>query len=173
MIITWILVAAGVLALGMLAYIAMRTRASDPGIEGAISLIRSIDIEAFRNLVDPAEEEFLRCTLSPRDFRKIKRERDWAALAYVRSAGRAAVQFAKAGQAAQRSSDPEIAESGMQIAHSALRLRLYTLQGGIRLVGQAVLPGTSNRPLSSLLDQYERTAESLLRLGRLRNEQNV
>ena len=173
MIITWILVAAGLFALGVLVYIAARNRASRNDMDGAISIIRSIDIEAFRNLVDPAEEAFLRSSLSPREFREIQRERAWAALAYVRCAGRAAVLFAKAGQAAQRSSDARIAESGIQIAQSALRLRLYTLQAGLRLLGQAVLPGTSNRPLSSLLDQYERTADTLLRLGRLRNEQNV
>jgi len=173
MITTWILVATALFALGVLTYIAARNRASRTGLEGAISIIRSIDIEAFRNLVDPAEEAFLRSSLSPREFREIQRERAWAALAYVRCAGRAAVLFAKAGQAAQRSSDARIAESGIQIAQSALRLRLYTLQAGLRLLGQAVLPGTSNRPPSSLLDQYERTAETLLRLGRLRNEQHV
>ena len=173
MIITWILVAAGLFALGALAYIATWNRTSATGVDGAISVIRSLDIEAFRNLVDPAEEAFLRCTLSPKEFREIQRERAWAALVYVRCAGRAAVLFAKAGQAAQHSSDPQIAESGIQIAHSALRLRLYTLQAGLRLLGQAMLPGTSNRPLSSLIDQYERTAETLLRLGRLRNEQQV
>jgi hypothetical protein len=170
MIITWILVAAGLFALGVMAYIAIRNRMGRTGIDGAISMIRSIDIEAFRNLVDPSEEEFLRCALSPKEFRKVKRERAWAALAYVRCAGRAAALFASAGQGAQRSSDPQIAESGMQIAHRALRLRLYSLQASLRLLGQAVLPGYNNRPLSSLIDEYERTAETLLRLGHLRNE---
>ena len=136
-------------------------------------MIRSLDIEAFRNLVDPAEEAFLRCTLSPKEFRAIKRERAWAAFAYVRCAGRAAVLFARAGQAAQRSSDPHIAESGMHIAHRALRLRLYSLQAGIRLLGQAILPSASNRPPSSLIDEYERTAETLLRLGRLADSQRA
>lgn len=173
MITTWIFVVIALVALGLLAYLATRNRVSRTGIEGAISMIRSIDIEAFRNLVDPAEEEFLRCALSPKEFRAIKRERAWAALAYVRCAGKAAVLFASAGQAAQRSSDPQIAESGMQIAHRALRLRLYSLQAGLRLLSQAVLPVSTNRPISSLIDEYERTAETLLRLGRLHNEQHV
>jgi hypothetical protein len=173
MITAWIFVATGLFALGVLAYLAIRNRVNPAGIDGAISMIRSIDIEAFRNLVDPAEEEFLRCALSPREFRVIKRERAWATLAYVRCAGRAAVLFATAGQAAQRSSDPQIAESGMQIAHRALRLRLYSLRASLRLLSQAVLPGNSNQPLSSLIDEYERTAETLLRLGRLRNESRV
>jgi hypothetical protein len=61
----------------------------------------------------------------------------------------------------------------MQITHRALRLRLYAFQASLRLLGQAVLPGNTNRPLSSLVDEYERTAETLLRLGRLRNEQHI
>ena len=173
MITAWILIATALLTLALLAYLATRNRTSQTGIDGAISMIRSIDIEAFRNLVDPAEGEFLRCALSPKEFRTIKRERAWAALAYVRCAGRAAVLFASAGQAAQRSSDPQIAESGMQIAHSALRLRLYSLQASLRLLSQAVLPGNSNQPLSSLIDEYERTAQTLLRLGHRRDEQHV
>src|SRR5882762_2998839 len=172
MITAWIFVATALFALALLAYVATRNRTMRTGIDGAISMIRSIDIEAFRNLVDPAEEEFLRCALSPREFRGIRRERAWAALAYVRCAGRAAVLFARAGQAAQGSSDASIAESGVQIAHSALRLRLYTLQAGLRLLCHAMLPGISNRPLSSMIDQYEKIAEKLLRLGRLPKEQH-
>jgi hypothetical protein len=173
MITAWILVATAIFALVLLAYLATRDRGSRTGIDGAIAMIRAIDIEAFRNLVDPAEDEFLRCTLSSKEFRQIRRERAWAALAYVRYAGRAAVLFASAGQTAQRSSDPQIAESGMQIAHSALRLRLYSLQASLRLLSQAVLPVNSSRSPSFLIDEYERTAETLLRLGRLRNEQHV
>lgn len=172
MIDAWIFVATALCALAVLGYVATRNRTSRTGIDGAITLIRSIDVEAFRNLIDPDEEAFLRDNLPAREFRAIKRERAWAAVQYVRYAGKAAVLFARAGQDAQRSPDPAIAESGMQIAHSALRLRLYTLKAGLRLLLQAVVPGTSNRPLASLLDQYERTAETLLRLGRLRSTQH-
>ena len=168
MIITWILVAGGVSTLAGLGYLATRNRADQTaGIEQAIAMIRSIDLEAFRNLVDPEEDAFLRRCLSPREFRDVQRERARAALAYVRSAGQAAVLFAKAGQAAQRSADPEVAESGMQIAESALRLRLSTLQAGARLYTAAVLPSAIDLPATSLIDQYQRTADTLLRLGRL------
>src|SRR5436305_15211838 len=126
MIATWILVVAALAVLVVLLSIALVARRDQIGLDNAISLIRSIDIEAFKNLVDPGEERFLREHLPPAEFRAIRRERARAALAYVRSAGHAAVVFAKAGQVAQRSSDPVIAESGMQIARSALRLRLYS-----------------------------------------------
>src|SRR5215813_243934 len=141
MIVTWILVMAGLSVLVVLLSIAFIARREQAGLDGAISVIRSIDIEAFRNLIDPTEDRFLKDNLSPKEFRAIRRERARAALAYVRSAGKAAVLFAKAGQVAQRSSDPEIAESGMQIARSALRLRLYTVQASIRLFTEVIVPG--------------------------------
>ena len=170
MMMTWILVAAGLFALSLVAYLATWNRSGHSGVDGAISTIRSLDIEAFRNLVDPAEDEFLRSHLSAKQFREIKRARAWAALAYVRSAGKAAVLFAQAGQAAQRSPDPEIAESGMLIAHSAIRLRLYTIQAGLRLFTEVVLPTASSKSRPPLIDQYEQTANTLLKLGRLQRE---
>jgi hypothetical protein len=173
MIPAWIFVATALFVLGLLAYLATRNRTSPTGLDGAISVLRSIDIEAFRNLVDPAEEVFLRLALPPKEFREIKRERAWAALAYVRCAGRAAVLFAKAGQDAQRSSEPQVAASGAQIADSALRLRLYSLQTSLRLLSAVVLPSAIDLPTSSLIDQYQQTAETLLRLGRLRSERHI
>src|SRR5437868_4676551 len=115
MIATWVSVVVALSVLFVLLSIAVSARRQQIGLENAIALIRSIDMEAFRNLVDPEEEQFLRDHLPPIEFRAIRRERARAALAYVRSAGHAAVVFAKAGQVAQRSSDPVIAESGMQI----------------------------------------------------------
>ena len=173
MITIWVFVIVALFALGLLVYFATRARRHPTDIEDATSVIRSIDIEAFRNLVDPAEEAFLRSNLAPKKFREIKRERAWAALAYVRSAGRAAVLFTEIGQAAQRSSDPKIAASGTQIADSALRLRLYTLQAHVRLLTAATLPGVRNLSLPPLIDHYERTAETLLRLRRLRSGQSA
>src|SRR2546425_9222969 len=43
-----------------------------------------IDLPAFLNLLDPAEEEFLRANLSPQVFRRIQRQRLLAAAEYVR-----------------------------------------------------------------------------------------
>ena len=74
-------------ALGILVYVAIRSRTRAVDLEKAVNDFRSLDIEAFRNLVDPAEEAFLRDNLSPRKFRAIKRQRMWAALIYAWEAG--------------------------------------------------------------------------------------
>ena len=166
MIAAWILVALAFFALGILVYIAVRSRTRQVDLEKAVQAFRSLDIEAFRNLVDSGEEAFLRNNLSPKKFREIKRQRAWAALIYAREAGRAAAALAKIGQAAQQSSDPEIAASGIQVAENAFRLRLQTIGACLHLLTEVVLPDLRSPSLPPLVDQYERAAETLFRLGR-------
>jgi hypothetical protein len=166
LIAAWILVAVAFFALLILLYVAIRNRTRRVDLEKAVQAFRSLDIEAFRNLVDSAEEAFLRNNLSPRKFREIKRQRAWAALIYVWEAGRAATALAKIAQAAQRSSDPKIAASGVQVAENAFRLRLQTIAACLRLLTEILLPDLQSRPLPPLMDQYEQAAETLFRLGR-------
>ena len=166
LIAAWILVGVAFFALGILVYVAIRSRTRRVDLETAVQALRSLDIEAFRNLVDSAEEAFLRNNLSPKKFREIKRQRAWAALIYAREAGRAATALAQVGQAAQRSSDPKIAASGAQVAENAFRLRLQTIGASLRLLTEILLPDLRSRSLPPLVDQYERTAETLFRLGR-------
>lgn len=166
MIAVWTLVALAFVALGILAYIAIRSRTRPVDLEKAVLAFRSLDIDAFRNLVDSAEQDFLRDNLPPRKFREIKRQRAWAALIYAREAGRAATALAKIGQAAQRSSDPKVAASGVQVAENAFRLRLQTMRTGLYLLTEILLPDLQTRSLPHLVDQYERAAETLFRLGR-------
>ncbi len=166
LIATWTLVAVAFLALAVLVYVAIRNRTRRVDLEGTVRAFRSLDIEAFRNLVDPAEETFLRNHLPPRKFREIKRQRAWAAFLYAWEAGRAATALAKVGQAAQRSLDPEIAASGVQVTENAFRLRLQTVSVSLRLLTEVLVPGLSSRSFPSLADQYERAAQTLFRLGR-------
>jgi hypothetical protein len=166
LIAAWTLVAVAFFALGIVVYVAIRSRTRRVDLEIAVQAFRSLDIEAFRNLVDSAEEAFLRNNLSPKKFREIKRQRAWAAFIYAWEAGRAATALAKIGQAAQRSSDPEIAASGVQVAENAFRLRLHTIGACLRLLTEILLPDLQIRSLPPLVDQYERTAETLFRLSR-------
>ena len=167
LIAAWALVAVALVAVGILVYVATRGRTRRVDLERTVQAFRSLDIEAFKNLVDPAEEEFLRNHLSPKKFREIKRQRACAALIYAWEAGRAATALAKVGQAAQRSLDPEIVASGVQVAESAFQLRLQTVRVSLRLLTEVLLPGLSSRSLPSLADQYERAAQTLFRLGRI------
>ncbi|MGA3088940.1 MAG: hypothetical protein ABSD75_10025 [Terriglobales bacterium] len=166
MIAAWILVGIGCCVVTTLVYVAARSRTRPIDLDQAVEAFRSLDIEAFRNLTDDAEEAFLRDRLPPGKFREIKRQRAWAALIYAREAGRAAAALALVGQAAQRSADPRIAASGVQLAENAFRLRLQTMGAGLRLLTGVLLPGVPSRSLPSLADQYEQSAETLFRLTR-------
>lgn len=166
LITAWSLVALAFLAVGIMAYVAIRSRTRPADLQNAVQLFRSLDLEAFRNLVDSAEEAFLRDHLPPGKFREIKRQRAWAALLYAWEVGGAATALARLGQAAQRSSDPEIAASGLQVTESAFRLRFQTLGACLRLLTEVVLPDLQSRPMPPLVDQYQRTAQTLFRLGR-------
>lgn len=161
LIAAWTLVAVAFVALGILAYVAIRNRTRRVDLEAALQAFRSLDIEAFRNLVDPAEEAFLRSRLSNNMFRQIKRQRAWAALIYAWEAGRAASALAMIGQAAQGSSDAKIAAAGVQVAKSAIQLRLQTIRACCHLLTEILLPGLQGRSLPPLLDQYERAAQTL------------
>jgi hypothetical protein len=171
LIAVWALAAVAFFALGILVYVAIRSRTRPAGLEKmdlekAVAAFRSLDIEAFRNLVDSREEEFLRSNLSPKKFREIKRQRAWAAFIYAREAGGAAMALAKVGQAAQRSSDPRIAASGAQVAENAFRLRLHTIRASVVLLTEVALPDLQRRALPPFVDQYELTGRTLFRLGR-------
>jgi hypothetical protein len=162
----WTLVAVAFFALAILVYFAIRSRARRIDLQETVQAFRSLDIEAFRNLVDPAEEAFLRDNLPPKKFREIKRQRARAALLYAWEAGGAATALAKIGQAAKQSSDPEIAASGIQLSENAFRLRLQTIGASLYLLIEILLPDLQTRSIPPLVDQYGRAAETLFRLGR-------
>jgi hypothetical protein len=166
LIAVWTLVALAFIALGILVYFALLRRMRRIDLEKAVQTFRSFDIEAFRNLVDPNEEAFLRDNLSPRKFREIMRQRAWTAFLYAREAGRAAAALAQIAQAAQRRADPEVAASGVQLAENAFRLRLQTARACLHLIGGILWPARPSRSLPRLLDQYEQAAATLVRLGR-------
>jgi hypothetical protein len=171
----WTLVAVAFFALAIVVYFAIRGRARRIDLQKTVQAFRSLDIEAFRNLVDPAEEAFLRDNLEeaflrdnlpPKKFREIKRQRARAALLYAWEAGRAATALARIGQAARQSTDPQIAASGIQLSENAFRLRLQTIGASLYLLTEILLPDLQTRSIPPLVDQYGRAAETLFRLGR-------
>jgi hypothetical protein len=151
--------------------LALRRRRSAIGLEQARSLMDSLDLAAFRNLVDPEEEIFLHSRLSAAQFRKIKRERTWAALAYVRDLSHIALEFSRFAHAAQNSPDPRLAELGRQMAYGALSLRLLALQATGRLFVTATFPALPPRRPDSLLEQYNRSTGLVIRYGMMEHAQ--
>ncbi|HSS99662.1 MAG TPA: hypothetical protein VLK33_21660 [Terriglobales bacterium] len=128
--------------------------------------LRPVDIDAFRNLTDPQEKEFLQSHLSSRDYRKVQRQRLQATLSYVSCVADNAAVLIKMGEDARKSSDPSIADAGTALVNNALRLRLQTFQVKAKVYAQIIYPSMPT-PSGELVSQYEQMTRQGILLGRL------
>ncbi len=168
MTIAAILVVFGLAAIVFLLVVARGRAGEVSKIEELPGRTRPVDIEAFRNLIDPAEERHLRTHLAGREFRRIQRRRLLAALEYVeRAAGNAALLI-RLGEAARSSSDPEVVRAGQRLADTALRMRIYALAIETRLYAALLLPGVSVS-LAPLAERYSGMTDVAGTLTRLQN----
>lgn len=143
--------------------------ASKAGLEAQIE---PIDVAAFRNLIDPAEDEYLRRHLSAAPFRVTQRARLRARAAYVRVAGRNAAVLIRMGQTALATSDArapnDIREAALRLVNEALLVRRNAGFALLRIYADMVWPNRS-AAAAGILDRYERLSDSAMLLGRLRN----
>lgn len=123
-----------------------------------------VDIEAFRNLVDPDEEQYLRGCLLPEDFRKVQRERIQAAIDYIGCAARNAAVLLNLAESARHSSDPEVAAMATSLIDNAIRLRIYAFQAIPKLYVALLLP-SARRSNLAIADRYETMVRHLVLLG--------
>jgi hypothetical protein len=130
--------------------------------------IRPIDMEAFRNLTNPAEDQFLRVRLPVAEFRKVRRARLRAMAAYVTVAGSNAAVLVAAGEAALASGDPRFLHPAEELVHQALLLRRNTTVALLRIQWALAWPA-SRFAAVRVVDRYERLSGSAMLLGRLQN----
>lgn len=166
MIVTAILVAS---ALALAAFLFFVVRGSSPAkgtLEEVGTATQPVDLAAFRNLVDPAEDEFLRASLPAAAFRRVQRERLRAAIVYVeRSAANAAVLL-RIGEA-MSGEGAEVAAMGREIANAALRLRVYALPALAILHTRVWFPQLAT-PVGEVSARYEHLRDQFGRLARTR-----
>ena len=112
-----------------------------------------VDLEAFENLTDPEEEEFLRVNLSSAEFRGVQRSRLRAARMYVAALSENAGTLVAVGQSARLDADPEIAASGAEILQRAIRIKVWCLFALLRLSAAMVFP-TMLSPSGEIANQY-------------------
>ncbi len=164
MTITLILVCVALLALVLLLSLAKGQASSPKVLENPREHIRSVDVEAFRNLMDPDEKEFLRTRLRPAEFRKIQRERLRAAADYVSCAAGNAAVLLRLGEAARRSPDPATVAAADKLVDNAIRLRFYAFQALARLYVGMLLPGVRVSPVR-IAESYEQMTRLVVLLG--------
>lgn len=162
-----ILVVAAVLALiFILSVTASRNRSLTKG--GPIARIQPIDIEAFRNLADPAEAAYLQRRLRPSEFRTVQRKRLRAMAAYVQVVSRNATVLARLGQGALHVEDAQTAEAARQLVDNALRLRRNSTLALVNIYAMLAWP-TAGPAATRVLSGYERLSGAAMLLGRLQN----
>ncbi|MGA9508573.1 MAG: hypothetical protein WBV55_08005 [Candidatus Sulfotelmatobacter sp.] len=163
-----VLVASAVVVLGVILRLAVsRSLQAKRSLSSAIA-IHSLDVEAFRNLINPAEDEYLRRWLPPAQFRRVRRARLRAMAAYVQVAGNNAGVLVGLGEAALASGDPRVAEAAGQLVEHALLLRRNTTLALGRIYVALALP-SSNFAAVRVVERYEQVSGSAMLLGRLQN----
>ena len=133
-----------------------------------IGRIEPLDLAAFANLMDPAEESYLRENLPTADFRAVHRSRLLAAADYVKCAAANASLLLRLGDAARSSSDSSIAEAGAALSAQALKLRVSAIMLLARIYAGIAMPGVSV-PSGSLVEGYGELTGSVARLSRIQS----
>lgn len=163
------LIFVGFAGLALLFFLWIRGKGVDVVDEASLSSqLSPLDLEAFRNLIDESEEEFLRSNLSPSEYRVLRRMRLRTAVDYVSGVSHNAAVLLQFGQGARRSPDPEVAEGGRRLVDSAVELRMYALLAICKLYVRIAVPGTALEPVG-LVDNYQRLSDRAALLGRLQN----
>jgi hypothetical protein len=162
------LVIAAVLALVLILGVTVSTRLQLSPRSALARRIEPIDVEAFRNLVSPAENDYLRRRLPPAEFRSVQRERLRAAAAYIRVAAYNAAVLIVIGQAAVSASDSATSEAARQHVDNALLLRRNATVALLRIYVALVWP-QSALAATPIVQGYEQLSGRAMLLGRLQN----
>jgi len=129
------LIGSALVALAVVGFLIFQVwgRNSSSAQHGPTRSLIPLDLDAFQNLTDPEEEQYLREHLSQVEFRKAQRVRIRAAKLYVAALSENASILVAVGQSARLHASPEIAASGEQIVQKALRLKAWCILALMRL----------------------------------------
>ncbi len=168
MTLAYFLVVAAVLAVVSLFYLGISQNFLVRSDATLAPRIQPIDIEAFRNLMDPAEREYLRSRLPGGEFREVQRRRLVAMAAYVWTARQNAKTLIDISEGALSATDPRTAEAARQLIDNAIWLRRNAFIASCRIWAMWLWPD-SGQAAVAILHGYERLNGSAMLLGRLQN----
>jgi hypothetical protein len=163
-----VLVIAAVLCLVVILRLTVSRSLQISSAGGLARQIQPIDVEAFRNLADPAEDEFLHRHLPAAEFRRVRRERLRAMCTYIRVAGRNATVLIELGQVALTSSGTPAAQAAQELVDQALLLRRNAAFALLKIYVSLAWP-TSGLAAAPILRAYEQLNSSAMLLTRLQN----
>jgi hypothetical protein len=159
-----IFIIVGIVAMVLVVYLSRSHRAVEGNLDELVAQLRAVDVDAFRNLIDPAEEQFLRERLPAGEFRSIHRERMLAAVEYVWGAARNAGLLIRLADAAKLDSDPAVVSAGEKLLENAVRFRLYAFRFIPRLYLGMLVPGLNRAP-HWIAENYDSMTRQVVMLG--------
>jgi hypothetical protein len=163
-----IIIAVAVLCVAALGVLALRRLSARPSSDSLEQQLQPVDLEAFLNLIDPAEDAFLREHLPPRVCATARRMRIRATLAYLAAVSDNVTVISRHAQQALASSDAQIAAQARKLVDASFEFRRLCTSAQVRLRLQLLVPGGGNllpgfgehyRALSSSFD-YIRLLQS-------------
>lgn len=129
-------------------------------VEDLEGKIETIDLIAFRNLIDPDEAQLLRKNLPARAYRKVQRLRTRAAIAYVCSVYHNAGLTIRLAQQLISSPDITIRREAENIQELSVQSRIFAIRSLVKLTGSFVFP-QSPVSLQELATSYVNIAERM------------
>jgi hypothetical protein len=163
-----VLVIAAAVALGIILRLAVSRSLPAKASSNLAARIRHLDLEAFRNLINPAEDHYLRQRLPAAQFRRVRRARLRAIVGYVQVAANNAALLVRVGEAALATGDPRVAEAAQQLVEHALLLRRNATVALARIYVALAWPHSGFAAVR-VIDRYEQVSGSAMLLGRLQN----
>jgi hypothetical protein len=141
MTLVWFSIIAGLLALLCVLWTTKFRSTGTHHIDDAATQLRPVDVNAFRNLMDHGEREYLRTHLSSADFRSVHRERMLAAADYVWCAFRNAGILIRLAETSLSDPDPTVAATASNLQENATRLRFHAMQTLPKIYLSIIFPG--------------------------------
>lgn len=148
----------------MLFYMAVRSRRTQAG-----QSFRTVDLNAFRTLMDRDDELFMRQSLPRSKFSHLKRQRIRVTVRYVARIASNASAVMHVGEAARVSSAPEVAQAAAQVMELATQIRLQCLVALAKLSAEYAMPSLQLTP-AMLVPKYQSLRENLRVLGDLQTQ---
>ena len=150
----------------VLLWLAVRGRHRDiRDFQSAEHLIVPIDIDAFRNLIDPRQDRFLRERLPARDFRRVQRARYRAVTEYLWRVTRNAGIILRLGQSAHATHETGVESQGSELASAAIAVRLYCVPALAQAYVGILFPGVGVS-VGTVADSYDRLTAKVWAIGR-------
>lgn len=155
MIITIIVVATIAVLLVLLCQLTRASAGSDDPIRSWEAHGRRVNLDAFRLLVDRAEEIYLWKSVPRAQFRKLQRKRIALALRFVRTMDSNAALLMRVVTVARQAEDHSIVSASERLMYLSLQVRMDALVAGFCLVVRWLFPSwTISVPMS--LERYQR-----------------